>query len=103
MDLNVTLLNFLRYEDKETKKPKIRIGYINNDKAYIENTDKFKGYAELSVYIDDKNCWDFFKTEMTGDTAIFTFAKRPNPRNPLKDVTVLQSIKTNKHGDISLL
>lgn len=103
MELNVTLINFLKYEDKETKKPKIRIGYINNDKNYIENRDKMKGYPELSVYVDDNNIWDKFKVEMTGDTAIFVFDKKPNPRNPLKDMIVLQEIKTNKHGNISIL
>lgn len=103
MELNVTLLNFLRYEDKETMKPKIRIGYINNDKQYIENTAKFIGYPELSVYVDDNNIWDKFKVEMTGDTAILVFDKKPNPRNPLKEIIVLEMIKTNKHGNISIL
>lgn len=102
MELNVTILNFIRYEDKETKKPKIRIGYINNDKNYIERGTKVKGYPELSVYIDDNALWDLFDVAMCGDTAVFVFEKTPNPRNPLKDITHLVEIRTNKNGDIIL-
>lgn len=103
MELSVTILNFLRYEDKETKKPKIRIGYINNDSAYIENGLKFKGYPELSVFLDDNELWDKLIVEMVGGVAKFVFDKKPNPRNPLKDITVLKEIRTKEYGNISLL
>lgn len=102
MDLKVTILNFLKYSDKETGKPKIRIGYINNSSDYIENTDKFKGYPELSVFLDDTDLWDKLTMGLVGQVATFTFEKKPNPRNPLKDITYLKNIKC-KDVDISIL
>lgn len=103
MELSVTILNILKYEDKETKEPKIRIGYINNDTAYIENSAKFRGYPELSVFLNDNGLWDKLTVAMVGKVAKFVFEKKPNPRNPLKDITVLKEIKTKEHGDISIL
>lgn len=103
MELSVTILNILRYEDKETKKPKIRIGYINNDTAYIENSSKFRGYPELSVFLDDNGLWDKLSIDIVGKVVKFIFDKRVNPRNPLKDITVLKEIKTKDYGNISTL
>ena len=51
MELTVTILSFLRYEDKFTKQPKVRIGYINNDKTYISNNTKLKKVYVLSEKI----------------------------------------------------
>lgn len=104
MELNVTLLNFLSYKDKKTGEPMIRIGYISNDKVYIKNTKSMKGYSELSVFVNDKDgLYDKLKVEMTGDTAILVFDRKPNPYNPIRDMLVLKEIRTNKHGNISLL
>lgn len=104
MELNVTLLNFLSYADKKTGEPKVRIGYISNDKAYIKNTKSMKGYSELAVFVDDKDgLYDKLKVEMTGDTALMVFERMPNPYNPIREMLVLKEIRTNKHGNISLL
>lgn len=102
MDLKVTLLNILRYSDKQTGAAKIRIGYINNDAKYIENTDKFKGYPELSVFLDDNGLWEKLPFSLIGQVCTFKFKKLPNPRNPLKDITVLEHIEC-KDTDISIL
>lgn len=96
MDLNVTVLNILRYNDKNTNEPKIRIGYINNDSKYIENTDKFRGYPELSVFFDDNGLWEKLDLKLVGQIVKFTFAKEVNPRNPLKDITKLTKITCEK-------
>lgn len=93
MKLSVTILNFLSYEDKDTKVPKVRIGYINNDSKYVENSAKFKGYPELSVYLDDNGLWEKLNINLVGQVAEFEFEKRVNPRNPLKDINILKSIK----------
>ncbi len=104
MELNVTLLNFLSYKDKKSNEPKVRIGYICNDKQYIKNTSTMKGYCELSVYVDDKDgLFDKLKTEMCGDLATLVLEKRPSESNPFREVLVLKEIKTAKHGNISLL
>lgn len=103
MELSVTILNILRYEDKITKEPKIRIGYINNDKSYISNTAKMKGMPELSVYLDDKDLWDKLDVGLCGRPVMMTFEKQANPRNPLKEVAVLKKISSKDYGDISLL
>lgn len=102
MDLKVTILNFLAYNDKETNAPKVRIGYINNDPAFIENSAKFKGYPELSVFLDNNGLWDKLTMDLVGQIATFTFEKKPNPRNPLKDVTILRKI-TTKNVNIDIL
>lgn len=103
MKLKVTILNFLKYEDKKTGQEKIRIGYINNDVSYIANKEKFKGFAELSIFLDNAKIWDQLKVEMCGDTAEFEFTSEPNPSNPLRNVTKLVRIKPNKFNDISVL
>lgn len=102
MELNVTILNVLRYTDKETGEPKIRIGYINNDSKCIENTSKFKGYPELSVFLDENDLWDKLDMTLIGNIAKFVFERTPNPRNPLKDIVKLKTIKC-KDVNISIL
>lgn len=96
------ILNFMQYTDKITGEPKIRIGYICTEKDSIENGEKFKGYSELSVFLDNNNSWNDLKLDLIGTQAVFEFEKKPSTRNPLKDVTKLKSIKS-KNGNISLL
>lgn len=102
MDLPVTILNFLLYEDKETKEKKIRIGYLISDKEYCQNSVKFKGYAECSVYLDSDKQWEDLDVSLCGKPATFKFIEVINPRNPLKKINKLTCIIT-KDGSIDII
>ena len=53
-ELKVIIQNVLKYEDKENKGTyKTRLGYFLADSSSVQNTDKFKGIAELSVFTND--------------------------------------------------
>ncbi len=102
MKVNAMILNFMRYKDKETQQPKVRIGYICTDKDSISNEENFRGYSELSIYLNDDAKWNDLDVSIVGTACTLEFEKYVNPRNPLKEVTKLKAIDT-KNANISIL
>lgn len=98
-ELNVTILNVLRYDEKnkstgeKTGKQKIRIGYFVLSKESMQNTDKFKGYAELSVFLDyTDELWNKLSTKIIMQPVEFVFEQAQSLRDPLKTYLKLNTI-----------
>lgn len=92
-ELKVIIQNVLIYEDKEQKgKMKTRLGYLLNDTQAYQNTEKFKGLAELSYFANDTQIFDKLSVEHMGKAATLVFTKVANSRNPLKDSLKLTKI-----------
>lgn len=102
MKIGVTILNVLKYEDKKTGLPKVRIGYILTEKDAIRETEKFKGLSELSLFLDDASVFDKVKTEYLLTPVQFVLDEKTSPVDPFKKVAVLKQIIT-KNETISLV
>lgn len=102
-ELKVIIQSVLKYEDKENKGVfKSRLGYFLADASAVQNTDKFKGIAELSVFTNDTKLFDSLKSEHMGKSATLKFTEEPSPRNPLRTYLRLKEI-IFKDETISLL
>lgn len=102
-ELKVLLLNVLKYEDKENKGVwKSRLGYICVTQDALQESEKFKGLAELSYFTTGTDLFDKLSKNHMYQTATLNFEKVVNPRNPLRDSMKLVSIKL-KDETISLL
>lgn len=108
-ELNVTILNVLRYEEKnkatgeKTGKEKIRIGYLILGKDTIQDSAKFKGYSEMSYFLDySEDIWNKLTNKIIMQPCEFVFESTQSVRDPLKTYLKLISIKC-KDEDISLV
>lgn len=102
-ELKVIIQNVLKFEDKENKGVfKSRLGYFVADKSGISNTDKFKGFPELSLFTKDTKLFDTLGIEHIGQSATLRFTEESNPRNPLRTYLALKEI-VFKDETISLL
>lgn len=108
-ELNVTLLNVLRYEEKnkatgeKTGREKIRIGYLILGKESIQDTSKFRGYSEMSYFLDfNEEVWNKLSTKVIMQPVEFIFESTQSTRDPLKTYLKLKSINC-KDETISLV
>lgn len=92
MKLDVTILNVLKYTDKNDGKEKSRVGYrVYGDEAYSEN-DNYRGFTELSYFYKDATLFNQLTKEYMGQKCTLVFEERPNPTNPLKKYNVLKEL-----------
>lgn len=96
MELHAIILNVLKYTDKKTNKDKLRIGYILSDENSFQNTDKFKGYSELSYFCDDLELFQKIDKSFILNNCIFTFDEVSYPSNPLRKYLKLIDIRVGK-------
>ena len=101
MEYQVELISCLVYEDKETKAKKTRLGYRMLDPKLIQVSDKFKGYSELSFFLDGTKLFDWLKGSDFGVQVTIKVTEVPSVSNPLRKSVVLQSVKIgNEHIDL---
>lgn len=92
-ELKVIIQNVLKYEDKSEKgKYKSRLGYFLDSSDAYQETDKYKGIAELSYFGNDTQIFDKLSIKHMGKSATLVFKKVANVRNPLKDSSKLIKI-----------
>lgn len=96
-EIKITLTCSLVYEDKTTKELKTRLGYVMSDPSFKQNTEKFKGFAELSAFYDGREIFDKIPVDFYGIPVIATLETRPNPRNPLRETKIIKSIKAGNN------
>lgn len=108
-ELNVTILNVLRYEEKnkatgeKTGKEKIRIGYLLLGKDAVQETAKFKGLSEMSYFLDfSEEVWNKLSVKLISQPVEFIFESTQSTRDPLKTYLKLISINC-KDETISLV
>ncbi len=108
-ELSVTILNVLRYEEKnrttgeKTGKEKIRIGYVLLGKDAMQESAKFKGLAEMSYFLDySDEVWNKLSTKVISQPVEFVFENVQSVRDPLRTYLRLKMINC-KDGTISLV
>lgn len=102
MKLQVELISCLAYKDKKTNEAKTRIGYRLIDPKYRQNTNRLKGYSELSSYITGHDVFNRMKPEFFGVAAELEGDEEVSPTNPTRKILILKSVKIG-NDTISLL
>lgn len=94
MKFKVELVSCLTYKDKDGDLS-TRLGYRLLDPEYCQDTDKFKGYSEMSYFCKGTDLFNKFNKSMFGVPAELEINEKPSPNNPMRKITVLKSIKVN--------
>ncbi len=95
-ELSCTITNLLKYQDKKTGEDKIRIGYIYQEKGSCMDTDKQKGFPELSAYVKySDELWKTITLKDIFQPAIFVFQEQKSAYNPFRVINILKTIKVN--------
>lgn len=102
MEIKIVLLNAMKYTDKETKLPRVRIGYVPFGKDALRNEEKFKGFTELGGYCDRVEILNELKDNDFMQEATLVGEEVTNARNPFKKTMKLTKLVT-KNATISLL
>ena len=97
MELKITVTSCLVYEDKTTSKIKTRLGYIVADTNFRQDSEKFKGFPDLSIFYDGTDVFNKLPVDWFGIPVIATIENKPNPRNPLRETKVIKSLKLNNN------
>ncbi len=92
MKYQVELLSCLTYKNKEGNLS-TRLGYRLLGKDFLQDSDKFKGYSEMSYFCDGTTLFDRLKKEYFGVQAELITEERPSKTNPLRKITVVKSVK----------
>ena len=92
----ILVTSFTVFADKDTGEIKSRIGFLLADSSKFAKNKSFKGYSDLSVYLDgdylEKLPDDLFMASSYG-----TFVDKRNARNPMRSTSVLTSIEYKGH------
>lgn len=99
MIIDVELLNVIKYEKKEDKKPRTMLTYRMLSKEALQtSSEKFKGYACLNAYFDGYDVYEKIKPDLCGTAVKLTVEKKPSPYDPMKEISVIKKI-----NDINLV
>lgn len=108
-EINATIISVLRYDEKnkqtgeKTGKQKIRIDYLMLGKDSIQDKEKFRGYANLTCFIDyNETIWSKLTTRVIMQPVEMVLEQVPSARDPFKSYTRVNSINT-KDEVISLV
>lgn len=101
MEINVEILNVLTYLDKDNNK-KTRIGYRMLDKESCTDSPKFKGYAELSMFINNDIAFNSISSSLCGVALVFVLEEQFSAKNPMKKFMKLKEIKSPNGKSICL-
>lgn len=93
MKIQAELLSVLAYLDKNSKQPKTRLAYRCLDSKYRQNTDKLKGFSDLSVYLDTHQLFKELKPEHFGVQAELEMIEVPAENNPFRKTLKLKTIR----------
>lgn len=107
--INATIISVLRYDEKDkntkekTGKQKIRIDYLMLGKDSIQDRGNFRGYANLSCFIDyNESIWSKLTTKLIMQPVEMVLEQVPSARDPFKSYVRVKNINT-KDEVISLV
>lgn len=95
MDVEIMILNVMRYTKQGETNEKSRMGYIMINKDCFSSRDKFRGYSELAVYDDSTLYFDKIPIDFIGQKCRAKVEEIPNPQNPLKPRKVFSEVSCN--------
>lgn len=93
MELNIMILNTMRYE--KDGKQKSRLGYIMTNSEANADNEKFKGFSELAHYRDDDKLFTTIPREFIGQKCTCKIDEIPSKSNPMKSYKLISEITCN--------
>lgn len=90
MKSKIMILNVLKYEKDGKKGTRLSIIFPGNDN--VQETEKFKGFADVSLYYSNHDAFDIIPSEIIGQIVEATIEEKSNPSNPLRKTTTIISI-----------
>lgn len=102
MSYDVEILNMVKFTDKANGSEKVRIAYRLLDNKTIANSEKFKGYSDLAIYVNSTKPFDL-PIEYYGKHVRFYFREDPNPKDPVKKITKLVKIVSDSDKDLCVV
>ena len=103
MLVDVEILNIFCYVDKKTNEKKCAIGYriLNEDSK--ADTPKFKGYSNLTIFLDDTKLFEEFDNRYFGKHLVLELNEVSRPDDPVRRTVTLVKIKIEKNEDLYIL
>lgn len=96
------LLNVLAYEKKETGKKGTRLALIFSEKESLQDTDKFKGFSEISLFYDGHEVFEKIPINWIGRPLIAYIKDVSSPSNPMRKKQVISCLEY-ENNSIDLL
>lgn len=93
MKTQIMILNVLAYEKAETGKKGTRLGLIFAEKDSLTDSDKFKGYNEVSIFYDGHEVFNKVPLEFIGRPVTAYIKEIANPSNPLKKKQIISCLE----------
>ena len=93
MNVDMMILNVMKYQ--KDGRAKSRLGYIIIEPTAFVDSEKFKGYSELSAYSDDTIYYDKIPTKFIGQRCKAHIIESSSPSNPLRTYKKIGSIECN--------
>lgn len=90
MKAQVMLLNVLKYENEKGKGT--RVGIIFCEKDSLQNSEKFKGFSEVSLFYD-VDVFDKIPTDFIGRPVTAYITERSSAKNPLRKSQIISSLE----------
>lgn len=93
MKVDMMILNVMKY--MKDGNAKSRLGYIIIEPTAFVDSEKFKGYSELSSYADDTKFYDKIPVSFIGQRCVATIIEKSSPSNPLRTYKEIGEIECN--------
>ena len=90
MDLDIMILNTMKYE--KDGKEKSRLGYILTNAEANADGERFRGFSELSHYRDDDKLFENIPRDFIGKKATAVVKEIPSKQNPMKSYKIISEI-----------
>lgn len=100
MIYDVEILNMVKFNKDGVDK--VRIAYRMLSNTTISNTEKFKGYADLSIYTDSTKPFEL-PVEYFGKHLKFLLKEEVNPNDPTKKKIKLSKILNENDKDLCVV
>ena len=93
MNLQIMILNTMKYEKDGTNRS--RLAYIIPNTESFSDTEKFRGYSELSAYRNDSAFYDKIPIEFIGQKCSIKIEEKPSKLNPMKSYKEIVEVSCN--------
>ena len=95
MKEKIEIRNILRSINPKSDFKGIRIGFCFAGEKALANNNNYKGFTENACYYDNPNLFDKLPIELIGKVVDVTLKTIQSTRNPMKSVSVIDTIFYN--------
>lgn len=89
----IIIQNILKFDNDNGSG--VRIGFYLVNENSISNNKSYKGFTENACFYKDISLFDKLPVEIVGKTVDCTFKSIPSTRNPMKSISMIETIFYN--------